>query len=148
MITEKSSEVKNQDKTAIVYCRAATKQAAERQLAEAMIKAQQLNAVVEAVFIDIIPARRQTIFRGVIRFFRKNQPKKAAKRKEWSKATAYLNTHKIDYAITQTLDRLSRNYVELQKIVETVNRFGTMVAFSSFDPEGEDLFEPYLKQTV
>ena len=135
-------------KTAIIYCRAAKKQDAKRQQMTAENKAKELNAVVKAVFIDIIPAQRQTLLQRILYIFRGNQPRKAARRKEWSKAIAYLKAHKTDYAITETLDRLSRNYVELLGIVGTVNDFGTRVAFSDFDSE-EDVFgESFLKQTV
>jgi len=86
-------------KTAIIYCRAATKEEAKRQQAEAEKMAKKLNAVVKAVFIDIIPLRKQTIWRRLVRFFRKNKPLRASKRADWRKAIAYLKEHKTDYTM-------------------------------------------------
>ena len=145
---EKSSKVKNQDKTAIIYCRAANKKDAERQQMKAEIKAKELNAIVKAVFIDIIPARRQTLLQRILYLFRGRQPLKAAKRKEWPRAISFLKDNHIDYAITQNVDRLSRNYVESRNIAEMVNRFGTEVVFYDLDPESEELVKSFLKQAV
>ena len=145
---EKSSKSKIQNKTAIIYCRAANKQDAKRQQMDAEMKAKELGTVVKAVFIDIIPAQRQTLLRRILYIFRGNRPKKAAKRKAWSRATSFLKDNRIDYAITRNVDRISRNYAEFRNIVEMVNCFGTKVVFYDFDKESEELFKSFLKQAV
>ena len=130
---KKSSEAKKLDKTAIIYCRATNKRDAKRQQAIAEAKAKELNAVVMAIFVDIIPAQRQTILRQISSFFRNNQPKKAIRRKEWPKAITHLQTNKTDYAITQSADRLSRNFVEYRAIENEVNGFGTKIVLCDFE---------------
>jgi len=118
-------------KTATIYCRATDIDAAKRQQAEAETKAKKLNAVVEAVFTDIVPIQKQTIWRRLVRFFRKNQPKSAGKRAEWRKVLTYLQENKIDYIITRSPDRISRKPVEFSEIESNINGLGVHLVYSA-----------------
>jgi len=116
-------------KTAIIYCRATDINTAKRQQAEAETKVKELNATVKAIFIDIMPIPKQTIWRRFARFFRKNRPKSAGKRAEWRKASTYLKENKIDYVITRRPNRISRNPVEFGKIASDIRGLDTRFAY-------------------
>jgi len=147
MKTQKIAEVKSKNeanpKTAIIYCRAATKEEAKRQQAEAEKRAKELNAVVKAVFIDINPMSKPIVRRRFVRFFIKNQRLKADRQKEWRKATAYLKEHKTDYAITRSPDRISRNTLEFYKIEGNIKRLGTRLVYYTIKLEDMDTFEEF-----
>jgi len=120
-------------KTAIIYCRAADMEAAERQQEKAEAKAKTLNAVVQAVFIDINPMQskwKQILWLLLFRFFRNSKPKKASKRAEWRKAMVYLEEQKTNYIITAHPDRISREYTEYRDIMDKINHLGTRITFS------------------
>lgn len=151
MKTQKAAEVKNKNektaKTAIIYCRAANMKFAKQQQAEAETRAKELNAIVEAVFIDIKatqPKCKQILWLRFMRFFKKGQTKKANKRVEWRNAMSYLRKHITDYVITQCPDRITRDYAEFRRIKDNITGLGTRLAYCTDKQEEEDIDEAFL----
>jgi len=118
-------------KTAIIYCRAARTEDAERQRAAAEGKAKELNAVVEEVFTDILPMQRKPLWRRLVYFYRRHSHFKTAdKRVGWRSATHYYKNHRVDYVIAQSADRFSRSFQEFQRIKKDIEDSGAQVAFA------------------
>jgi len=133
MKKNESKSVTKNHKSAIIYCRAADMEAAKRQQEKAEAKAKNLNAIVQAVFIDINPMQprwKQILWRLLFRFFRKSRPRKASKQAEWRKAMIYLKEQKTNYIITASPDRISRKYTEYRDIMDKINHLGTRITFS------------------
>jgi len=79
------NEVENaKPKTVVIYCRAATKESAERKKKEMKRNANYLGAALRKVFVDIIPAQT-----------------------EREKAQRYCKKHKIDYFLIQKAEQPS-----------------------------------------
>ena len=82
MINHEPKEENTMPETVVIYCRAATKESAERKKREMKRKAEYLGAAVKSVFVDVIPART-----------------------EWEKAQKYCKKHNIDNILMQKSEK-------------------------------------------